>query len=77
MTWVTAILKNKVTDWYRSPFRKRVIQLDADDDQPEQGADALYDASGAYVDPVPAWQQPENREEQRQMMTVMDRANSC
>ena len=73
VTWATAILKNKVADWYRSPLRKRVVQLDADDDQLEQGADALYDASGAYVDPVPTWQQPENREEQRQMMTVLDR----
>lgn len=34
-----------------------LVQLDADGDQPEQGADALYDASGAHFDPVPAWQQ--------------------
>lgn len=77
VTWATAILKNKVADWYRSPSRKRMVQLDTDDDQMEPGGQALYDANGAYVDPVPAWQQPENREEQRQMMTVLERCLSC
>ena len=76
VTWATAILKNKVADWYRSPTRKRMVQLDTDDEPRETTVQALYDASGAYVDPVPAWQQPENREEQRQMMTVLDRCLS-
>lgn len=76
-TWATAILKNKVADWYRSPSRRRTVQFNADDDKLEEGVDALYDANGVYVDPVPAWQQPENREEQRQMMTVLDRCVSC
>lgn len=77
VTWATAILKNKVADWYRSPSRKRMVQLSEDDDHLEEHTDALYDAQGAYVDPVPAWQQPENREEQRQMMTVLDHCVSC
>lgn len=77
VTWATAILKNKVADWYRSPSRKRMVQLYEDDSRLEESTDALYDVSGAYVDPVPAWQQPENREEQRQMMTVLDRCVSC
>jgi len=77
VTWATAILKNKVADWYRSPSRKRMVQLSEDDDHLEEHTDALYDAHGAYVDPVPAWQQPENREEQRQMMTVLDHCVSC
>ncbi len=76
-TWATAILKHKVADWYRSPSRQRMVQFDADDDQLEEGVDALYDANGVYIDPVPAWQQPENREEQRQMMIVLDHCVGC
>lgn len=77
VTWATAILKNKVADWYRSPSCKRMVQLETDDEPAQTSAEALYDANGAYLDPVPAWQQPENREEQRQMMTVLERCVSC
>lgn len=72
VTWAMAILKHKVADWYRSPGR-RMVQFPPDDDSQGDAIDALYDASGAYADPVPAWQQPENQEEQRQMMTVLER----
>jgi RNA polymerase sigma-70 factor (ECF subfamily) len=77
VTWATAILKNKVADWYRSPTRKRVVQFNADDGKLDDAIDALYDADGSYGEPVPAWQQPENRTEQRQMMTVLERCVSC
>ena len=77
LTWATAILKNKVADWYRSPTRKRMVYVGADDDQRDDAIDALYNADGAYVEPVPAWQQPDNRIEQRQMMTVLERCVSC
>lgn len=77
VTWATAILKNKVADWYRSPTRKRVLQFKADDDKLDETIDALYDAGGAYSEPVPAWQQPENHTEQRQMMTVLERCVGC
>lgn len=77
VTWATAILKNKIADWYRSPTRKRMVQFDVSDDKLDDAIDALYDAGGSYADPVPAWQQPENRTEQRQMMTVLERCVSC
>ena len=76
-TWAIAILKNKVADWYRSPTRRRMVQLSADDDKLEDVIDALYDADGAHVDPVPAWQQPDNHLEQRQMMSILERCVSC
>ena len=77
VTWSVAILKNKVADWYRSPVRRRMVQFKSDDDSIGEAIDALYDADGAYADPVPAWQQPDNRTEQRQMMTVLERCVSC
>jgi RNA polymerase sigma-70 factor (ECF subfamily) len=77
VTWATAILKNKVADWYRSPTRKRMVQFKMDDDKLGDAIDALYDPDGSYAEPVPAWQQPENRTEQRQMMTVLERCVSC
>lgn len=71
-TWATSILKNKIADWYRAPARRRMVQLADDDAQLGDGIDALYDADGAYTDPVPPWQQPDNQAEARQMMGVLD-----
>jgi RNA polymerase sigma-70 factor (ECF subfamily) len=76
-TWAIAILKNKVADWYRSSARKRIVYLNADDESGDNTIDALFNAQGAYAEPVPAWQQPDNRTEQRQMMTVLERCVSC
>jgi RNA polymerase sigma-70 factor (ECF subfamily) len=76
-TWAIAILKNKVADWYRSPARKRVVYVNADHENGDDAIDALYSADGAYVEQIPAWQQPDNRTEQRQMMTVLERCVSC
>ena len=77
VTWATAILKNKVADWYRSPSRKRMVQFNADDNKRDGAIDALYGADGSYTESVPAWQQPDKRTEQHQMMTVLDRCVSC
>jgi RNA polymerase sigma-70 factor, ECF subfamily len=73
-TWATAILKNKVADWYRSPNRTRFVQQAQDpaDGELGEGIDALYNASGHYVQQVPSWQQPENHMEQRQMFTILE-----
>lgn len=71
-TWATAILKHKIADWYRSPERRRMVPLDRDDSSLQDGIDMLYDESGSYSDPVPVWQQPENKEEQRQMMSALE-----
>src|SRR3990167_9638760 len=71
-TWSMAILKHKVADWYRSPARRRMVQLQTDDDRLDDAIDALYDADGAYTEAMPAWQQPDNRTEQRQMMSVLE-----
>ncbi len=76
-TWATAILKNKVADWYRSPTRKRMVQLTTEDEGVDDAIDALYNADGAYTEAVPAWQQPDNRTEQKQMMSVLDRCLAC
>ncbi len=72
-TWATAILKNKVADWYRSPHqRRRVHTKDEEEESTDDPAESLYNAQGMRLEPVPVWEQPENREAQRQMMTVME-----
>lgn len=78
-TWGTAILKNKIADWYRSPNRKRFVQAAEVDSDGElnDGVEALYDAAGHYVQEIPSWQQPENRMEQRQMFTVLEQCVDC
>jgi RNA polymerase sigma-70 factor, ECF subfamily len=77
LTWSTAILKNRIADFYRSPDRRRMVQADESDEELTGVLDALYDARGAYVEPVPAWQQPENHTEQRQMMSVLEQCVAC
>lgn len=77
LTWATAILKHKVADWYRSPARRRVVYVNGDDESGEDAIDALYTPDGAYVEPIPAWQQPDSRTEQRQMMGVLERCLGC
>lgn len=74
-TWGTAILKNKIADWYRSPNRTRFVQpVDENSERElEDDLEALYDGNGRYVEKVPTWQQPENHVEQRQMFTVLER----
>ncbi len=76
LTWAMAILKNKVADWYRSPQRRRMVQFKADDDTLGEAVDGLYNGEGAYAEAIPPWQQPDNRTEQRQMMTVLERCLS-
>ncbi|MDD5332272.1 MAG: sigma-70 family RNA polymerase sigma factor [Rhodoferax sp.] len=78
-TWGTAILKNKIADWYRSPNRKRFVQATEEESDGElnDGVAALYDAVGHYVQEIPSWQQPENRMEQRQMFTVLEQCVDC
>lgn len=71
-TWATAILKNKIADWYRSPHqRRRVFQNDEADNE-FNPTDGLYDEHGAYNEAVPAWQQPESQEAQRQAMVTLE-----
>jgi RNA polymerase sigma-70 factor (ECF subfamily) len=72
VTWAIAILKNKIADWYRSPGRRRMVQLAPEDEELGEALEGLYRKDGGSVDPVPDWQQPENREEQRQMMSTLD-----
>jgi RNA polymerase sigma-70 factor, ECF subfamily len=73
VTWSIAILKNKIADWYRAPAQRRVVALAAEDDAIDEVVDALYRRDGSYADSVPDWQGPESREEQRQMMSVLER----
>jgi RNA polymerase sigma-70 factor (ECF subfamily) len=77
VTWAIAILKNKVADWYRAPAQRRSVQPAREDESLEETLDALFRSDGAYADSVPDWQQPENHEEQRQMMAVLERCVSA
>ncbi len=73
MTWAVAILKHKIADWYRSPHQRRRTWIEADDNEDvSDPTEGLYDEKGSYKEPVPAWQQPEMQETQRQMMSVME-----
>jgi RNA polymerase sigma-70 factor (ECF subfamily) len=72
-TWAIAILKNKIADWYRSPHQKRRVHVSAADEKStDDPLEALYDAEGSHVEAVPAWQQPDGKASQRQMMVVME-----
>lgn len=75
-TWATAILKNKIADWYRSPHQRRRVYNAADNDEPDP-TEGLFNEQGSYLEPVPAWQQPDGQEAQRQIMTTLETCLRC
>jgi RNA polymerase sigma-70 factor (ECF subfamily) len=77
LTWSIAILRNKVADWYRSPDRRRMARTDMADGLPAGAVETPHAGAAADPDPAPAWQQPERQEEQRQMMSVLERCIAC
>ena len=70
-TWATAILKNKIADWYRSPHQRRRV-YNASDEEDADPTERQFNEQGSYLEPVPAWQQPEGREAQRQIMSSLE-----
>lgn len=78
-TWATSILRHKVADWYRSPARTRQVPLPTHDDSESlaDDIDAMYDATGHYREPIPAWQQPDGQAETRQLKATLDGCLSC
>lgn len=76
-TWAISILKNKIADWYRSPARTRVVLAGDAEEKLDARIDRQFDAEGAYAQQIPAWQQPEGAEENRQMFAVLEACVSC
>lgn len=80
-TWAISILRHKVADWYRSPIARREVQLPEGDGDDAAALDATlaasFDASGAWREAVPEWQQPDNQAERKQMMQVLDGCMGC
>ncbi len=75
VTWLTAILKNKVADWYRNAKRKRTVQLVDEADQANPDFAAM-DGAAQHIEVVADAQQPDGRAERRQMMGVLERCLS-
>lgn len=76
VTWLTAILKNKVADWYRNAKRKRTVQLVDEADQHANPDLAAMDGVAQHIEAIAAAQQPDGRAERRQMMGVLERCLS-
>ncbi|MCI4429664.1 MAG: sigma-70 family RNA polymerase sigma factor [Burkholderiales bacterium] len=68
-TWATAILKNKVADWYRSPARVRVTRID--DRDGAHACSPTYDADGGLTGVPPSSQEPSNLVASREMMQAL------
>jgi RNA polymerase sigma-70 factor (ECF subfamily) len=81
-TWAISILRHKVADWYRSPVARRETQLPHGDTQAEAGAldealAAQFDESGHWREAIPAWDEPEQQAERRQMMATLEGCMGC
>ncbi len=76
-TWATAILKNKVADWYRSAHHQRTVQLPDDSDTLADMVDGQFSPSGHYTEPVAAWEQPDTQIAQKQMMKTLEACMAC
>ncbi len=73
-TWAIAILRNKISDWYRSPERRRMTALavNQDSDPDTDPLDELFNEQGEHVAPLHAWERPEREAEQHQLREVLD-----
>ncbi|MBL8323522.1 MAG: sigma-70 family RNA polymerase sigma factor [Rubrivivax sp.] len=77
-TWACAILKHKIADWYRAPARRVMVAASGDDTAPLPAAlDAGVDENGAWQPSVPAWEQPEQHEERRQLLHQLQACVAC
>ena len=77
-TWAISILRHKVADWYRSPQARREVQMpDGEGGAIDAALDDQFDESGHWREGVPAWQQPDNQAERKQMMRTLDTCLSC
>lgn len=74
-TWATAILKHKISDWYRSPYQsRRLYESPAGDESvPSPGCETCS-APCIYRENLaaPACMQPEGQLARRQIMMVVD-----
>lgn len=77
-TWAISILRHKVADWYRSPVARREVQMpDGEGDAIDAALADQFDESGHWREAVPAWQQPEQQTERKQMVQTLDGCLSC
>lgn len=65
-TWLTGILKHKIVDALRRSSREETLPED------ETGFDALFNASGHWVDPPRAWPDPDGALESREFYRVLE-----
>lgn len=77
-TWAISILRHKVADWYRRPVARREMQMpDAQGPALDAALADQFDESGHWREAVPAWQQPEQHAERKQMMQTLESCLSC
>jgi RNA polymerase sigma-70 factor (ECF subfamily) len=69
-TWLTGILKHKIIDAIRRANREPRALLDDADDGAE--LEELFDRSGHWAAPVPAWREPDASLEQAQFFEVLE-----
>lgn len=65
-TWLTGILKHKIVDAIRRTSRESAVLPD------DQALDALFDERGHWIDPPPAWREPEGSLEQKQLLRALE-----
>ena len=65
-TWLTGILKHKIIDAMRKASREQPLPQD------EGALDALFDASGHWIDPPQEWRDPDAALQSRQFLAVVE-----
>lgn len=69
-TYATGILKHKLIDQLRKRGRETQIEVD-DDAAIDEAIDRLFQQDGHWVEPPPAWVNPERSLEQRQFFETL------
>lgn len=67
-TWLTGILKHKIIDAIRRMSREATLLPEADTAE----FDALFDQSGHWIEPPPAWTDPDAALEQKRFFAALE-----
>ena len=65
-TWLTGILKHKIVDAIRKGGREQALPED------DGALDALFDASGHWIEPPQQWHHPDAALESRQFLATLE-----
>ncbi|WP_347986128.1 sigma-70 family RNA polymerase sigma factor [Methylomonas sp. AM2-LC] len=72
-TWLIGILKHKIADHYRAVQKLDCIDIQVDEDNPDQAIEKLlFNAAGHWIGTPSSWKEPDHALEQNQFWLIFE-----